>query len=405
MAKTTAILIVCSIILLVPGGIAGAELNLEAAVARALEHNPEILKARQELEAAAARSLQAGAIPNPELVFSQEGIAAGSRSGEQEISLGIEQLIEFPGKRGRRVDAAKLEEQIYAAELERLRVVVTARVKEAFFQVVFAQALIKSSEELLDFLEQYQEMASVRVQSGQVSSLDVLRGRLEWLRAQNELVELRRLRQESLLALQLEMGGGQEGDESITSELDYEPLGTELEPLKAKAGSAASLRAAALRIEQAEAELRLAKKGILPDLKLGLYYPSLRSSSWGFSVGTEIPLWWRRHEGEVLEAEARSQEMSLALEARRRRVFSEMARLFSEVKAVEERISLFNKSVLPEIESMLQLGIANYGYGKIDSLNLFDLYKLYKTTRQEYLSALLNHRIALVKLAAVGDSE
>jgi cobalt-zinc-cadmium efflux system outer membrane protein len=405
MAKTMVVFIVSLIFFLASGGSAGAQLTLESAVARALERNPEILRAKQELESASARSLQARAIPNPELVFSQEGISAGNAAGEQEISLGIEQIIEFPGKRGRRIDTAKMEEQVYAAELVRLRTIVTTRVKEAFFRGVYAQAMIRSSEELLGFLKQYQDMAAVRVQSGQVSSLDVLRGRLEGLRIQNELVELRRLHQESLLSLYLEMGGEQAGDESLTAEFDFEPLGTELDSLKMQAESGVSLRAAALRLEHAEAGVLLARKNILPDFRLGFYYPSLRSSAWGFSIGASIPLWQQQYRGEVLEAEARIQEMSIALESKRRKVLSEVERLFSEVRAAEDQIVLFKKSVLPEIESMLELGMANYAYGKIDSLNLFDFYRLFKTTHQEYLTALLNHKIALVRLAAAGDMD
>ncbi len=405
MFKTMVISVFCSIYILVPGGASGTELTLETAVARALERNPEILRARQKLEAAAARSLQARAIPNPELVFSQEGISAGKAAGEQEINLGIEQVIEFPGKRGRRIDAANLEKRVFAAELERLRTAVTARVKEAFFRAVYTRAMIKSSEDLLGFLKQYQDMASVRVQSGQVSSLDVLRGRLEGLRTQNELVELRRLHQESLLSLYLEIGGKQDGDESLVFDFDFEPLETKLDSLKKQAESALSLRTAALRLEQAEAGVLLARKNILPDFRLGFYYPSLRSSAWGFSIGASIPLWQQQYKGEILEAEARIQEMSLALESTRRKVLSEVERLFSDVRAVEDQIVLFKKSVLPEIESMLELGIANYAYGKIDSLNLFDLYRLFKTTHQEYLAALLNHKIALTRLAAVGDMD
>jgi outer membrane protein TolC len=187
-------------------------------------------------------------------------------------------------------------------------------------------------------------------------------------------------------------------------ELTYRPLEKDIVAVLREAESSAALRADALRLKQARTGVLLARKSPLPDLKIGLYYPSLRWSGWGFSVGATIPL-WNQHKGEILAAESVSQQLSLALEARKKRIRSAVRSLFSDVKSAEEQLSLFEKSMLRSIESMLELGIADYQYGKTDSLNLFDLYKLYKGTQREYLTAVLNHEIALVSLETAGESE
>jgi cobalt-zinc-cadmium efflux system outer membrane protein len=381
---------------------ADAPLTLDQAVSRALERNPNILRARTELEAAKWRRLQAGSFPNPDLVFSQEGISAAGGEGEKEVSLGIEQFIEFPGKRSLRQDAARLEEEGLAAGLERVKRVVGADVRKAYLRTAYAQKAIAGLEELLTFLEQYLEMATVRFEAGQVSSLDVLRGRLESLQVRNELVEARRQLRENRLALYLLMGEDGEEDEPVADELSFRPLEADLVSLQNLALFSAALQADALRLEQARAGTLLARKNPLPDLKIGLYYPSLRRSAWGFSVGATIPL-WNQYKGEILEAESVSRQMSLALDARKQRVRSAVRRLYADVKAAEAQLNLFEKSMLSSIESMLELGTADYQYGKIDSLNLFDLYKLYKGTQREYLTAVLNHEIALVDLETTGE--
>ncbi len=378
-------------------------LSLEEAIARALTHNPDIIIAQKDLDAVRGRRLELGALPDTGFLFSREGLQVAPEKGEQEITFGVEQLIEFPGKRALRRQAVASEEEIFSAELQSLKLVVTADVKKAFFRAVHSQTAVTKIEELQEVLKQYQEMAAIRFQAGQVSSLDVLRGRLESLRIRGELIEARRKLREDLASLKLILGEELDGPFSVAGDLAFKPLEKDLSTLRAEAEARPSLRAASFRVEQARSSLRLAQKGALPDFTVGLYYPSLRTSSWGFSVGASIPLWKDRRKGHVLQAEAAIAAAGTGLEARKRRVLTLLEAAYADVRAAEERLDLFEKSLLGEVESMLELGISKYQHGQIDSLNLFDVYKFYKTTKLEYLDALLAHKIVLADLEAAGE--
>jgi len=381
-------------------------LSLEEAVSSALGNNPEIIRARLELEAARGRRLRLGAISFPEISFSREGMASRTSGGETEINLGIEQSLEFPGKRSLRREAAGLEEEIFAAELDRVILSVTAEVKKAYFQTAYSQRAIAGRESIVEVLKRYQDIAVLRAQSGQVSALDVLKGRLEMVQLQGEIIEARRRRRESALALSLLIGGdGQHLATVSDSEFTFIPLDKDLSALKREVASRPSLRAAGARVAQAEAGLRLARKNALPDLKIGLFYPSLRASSWGFGVGLTLPLWRDKIEGERREAEALSQAQAAAREAREKKIFSLLRNAYESVKATEERLALFEQSLLPEIDGILELGLSDYQYGKIDSLHLFDVLRTYKAAQLEYLAALLDHRVSLVDLESAGESE
>jgi cobalt-zinc-cadmium efflux system outer membrane protein len=381
-------------------------LSLEEAVSGALRNNPEIIRARLELEAARGRRRQLGALSFPELSFSREGMAFRDSGGETEINLGIEQSLEFPGKRSLRREAAGLEEEIFAAELDRVILSVTAKVKKAYFQTAYSQRAIAGRESIIEVLKRYQDIAVLRAQSGQVSALDILKGRLETVQLQGEIIEARRRWRERALALSLLIGGdGQIIPPVSVSEFTFIPLDKDLPALKREAASRPSLRAAGARLSQAEAGLRLARKNGLPDFKVGLFSPSLRASSWGFEVGLTLPLWRDKIEGERQEAEAHSQAQAAAREAREKKVFSLLQSAYESVKATEERLALFEKSLLPEIEGILELGLSDYQYGKIDSLHLFDVLRTYKATQLEYLAALLDHRVSLADLESAGESE
>jgi outer membrane protein TolC len=380
-------------------------ITFEEAVSTALARNPEILRAQKELEAAGARRLQQSAYPYPELVFRDEGLSLGDASGDKEISFGLEQDILFPRKRALRKEVSGLNEQIAAAELDRAKRRLAVAVKKAFFQTVFTQKVLESTRSILDVLKQYQDMAATRFEAGQVSTLDVLRGRLEFLKVQGELIEAGRALRESQASLSRLLGQDSVQPFSVDASRVSPPLGADLETLKKEAEGRPSLRAAALRVEQAGASVRLARRNAWPDFRVGLYYPSLRTSAWGFSVGTAIPLWRSKIRGEISESEAQSQALSAALASRRQKILFFLVSAYADVRSAEEQLRLFERSVLQESENLLQAAIAQYQYGKIDSLNLFDLYRLYKTARLEYLGAQRAHEIALAELEAAGEDD
>jgi outer membrane protein TolC len=78
---------------------------------------------------------------------------------------------------------------------------------------------------------------------------------------------------------------------------------------------------------------------------------------------------------------------------------------YADIKAAEERLILFEQSLLREAEDMLQAAIGQFRYGKTDSLHVFDIYRIYKETRLEHLKTLLNFHLSLAELEAVGEEE
>jgi cobalt-zinc-cadmium efflux system outer membrane protein len=72
-------------------------LNLAALEQLALEHNPTLLQASANIEAAEGRSQQAGLYPNPTVGYSGERIGAAGTAGEMQ-GLFIDQMIVTAGK-------------------------------------------------------------------------------------------------------------------------------------------------------------------------------------------------------------------------------------------------------------------------------------------------------------------
>lgn len=380
-------------------------LSLEEALALALKNNPRLLQAEKEVESARGRRLQLESVPNPALVFSREGLGDWGRGGEREINLGIKQLIEFPGKRSLRRLVGKLGEEISRLELERLRVRVAAGAEMAYWRAAYTQEARRALEAVEGVLKNYLDLAREKYRYGQAAYLEVLRGEVELLKVRNEMLEVGREFREKLAALSL-LFGQEEGDDFLlTSGLSFVASSRTVDQLLLEVDQSPGLRLAAAELKQAEGATELARRSIFPDLEVGLFYPSQRTSAWGFEIGLEIPLWQKKFRGEVLEAEAQSQRSRIFLEAARSRRRNALRRLFSDLRAAEEQLRLFEQGLLKDVEDAWQTGLGEYQYGRTDSLSLLDIYRSYKETKREHLRTLLNYNLSLAEIKAAGEGE
>jgi cobalt-zinc-cadmium efflux system outer membrane protein len=379
--------------------------TLEDAVARALNSHPAVLGAQKAVDAARGRRLQLEAVPNPELSFEAAGLPLWDSSAEREFSLGVRQRIEFPGKRGLRRDIGRSGEHQAALELQRIRNVVRGRVETAYFRAAYAQGRVADLESVLGTLKDYLELAAERYKTGQVPYLDVVRGRLESLRVQNEIVEARRDLKEKTMALALLMGDTAYEPMEFSTGMEFSPLGRSFEDLKEAALAGSTLRLAAARQKQAGLSISLARKSGLPDFALGLFTPSKKLGAWGFEVGLTLPLFRKEFRGATIEAEAAHDQAVIDAQGKTRRVLLILERSYADVQALEEQIGLFRDSLIREVEESLKAGLINYQYGKSDALGVLDIVRSLKETRAEFLRALLNHRLALIEIAAAGEDE
>ncbi len=380
-------------------------LSLDQAVSQALERHPAVLQAAREIDAALGRRLLLGAVPNPELSFEAAGLPLWNSSGEKEFSLGIRQLLEFPGKRRLRTDIGRSGENQARLTLDRVRNIVRGRVERAYFRAAYAQKHVDDLESLEVTLREYVDLAAARYSSGQVPYLDVVRGRLEVLRLRNDIVEARKDLKHATIAVDLLMGVAAFEPARFTTEIPYEPIAKTYDDLKTAALSGSAIKLTGTLRRQAELSLALARKTRLPDFVVGLFTPSKRLGAWGFEVGLSLPLRRQAFRGAVLEARAGTEQAAIAVEGQTRRVLLTLERAYADAKTLEEQIGLFRDAILKDIEDSLKAGLTAYQYGKSDALGVLDIVRSLKETQAEFLRALLNHELALIDIATAGEDE
>jgi cobalt-zinc-cadmium efflux system outer membrane protein len=405
--------IICSILIMSAAAstvLFGSEtLTLQQAVQIALQRNPEILLAQKELAAARGKRMQMEAMSDPLLVFRDEGLAWGNASdvsGGKEYSLGLEQSFEFPGKRALRREVGRDGEAQAALALEKARLLLGARVKKAYYKAVLSRRTLESLDKAVSLLDQFMDSLVIKYQAGSAAYGDVLRAKVEKARLQNQIIEERREGIASRAALNILLGNKGDDAPTLATDIVFTPLQKELPVLEEEMrATSPTLKMLASKRRQSEAGLRLARKSGLPDFSLGLYAPSLRGGAWGFSIGLNLPVWRTRQKGEVMEAEAASDQALISLEHVERRMRTRIETAYAGVKAAEEQVKIFEQKLLKDMEDEIRLAVNQYQYGKIEFFNLLDLYRTYAATQLEHLKALYLYLLSNADLEAAGEED
>ncbi len=144
-------------------------LSLHEAIKAALEGSPAIGRASAQSEAMKAATAKAGALPNPELSVEVENIAGdGPYEGFDgaEITYGMSQLVELPGKRAGRTNVAGSEEQKSRYERDAARLDLIRDMITAYTSLVAAEEEQKILREEKDLANKIYESVAAKVDAG-----------------------------------------------------------------------------------------------------------------------------------------------------------------------------------------------------------------------------------------------
>jgi cobalt-zinc-cadmium efflux system outer membrane protein len=327
------------------------------------------------------------------------------------MSLGLAQSFELAGKRGLRGRAADLEAQALAAEEERVRRQVAARVREQYYLAAFLEQSAHARSRSVQLLEEFANAARAKFAAAAVPYLDVVRAQIELSRARNDLLEARRDLVVARAELNLTLGRPGGTTFTLATSLAHEPLVVTEEEAVGTAAAGTRLRRARLRLKAAEASRRLAGRARVPELEIGASAQRLReeeetTAAWGAGLALNLPLpWWVAPSGLLEEADADLERLRVAVAAEEREVEAAARLAHETARTAELQVSAFETSILDDAESELRAGIQGYESGNIESLNLIDIYRTYVTSRTEYGRSLYLYLGALARLEVAGDSE
>ena len=317
-----------------------------------------------------------GALPDPVLSYGHYFEEVETRVGPQVYRLGVRQRLPWFGKLSLAEDAAR---ERAAAERELLRAArldVELSVTRAFAEYAYLAQAIEITEERAGLLKVLDEVVRTAYSSGNASYGDVMKAQIGLARVEDSLASLvsRAPAASSRLAAAVGVRVGGELPRPLVIPRVHDPG----EALEAAAFELLSPDLLALRhqTEAARYEQRLARRGALPDLTLGIDYIAtddalmpVEDSGKDPLVGIasiSVPLWFGKHAAAARQAGAAATASERVEEQRALELLAELRTLEFELDDTRRRVALYEDRLIPAAEQSVSSTEAAYRAGAAD---------------------------------------
>lgn len=389
-----------------------AELNLSGytlsqVTQLALQHNPKLKGAEAVLEQSRSQRVMAGAYLNPTISGSiGRGSIRDPRTGVSiaERTITVEQPLEWLGKRTARQRAADAGVGGALAGLEQAKVMVLAGVKEAFFQLLFAQHDAQLARENLKTVEDLVKLVSARVSTKEAPKFELIKATVELQKSQKDLARA----DNALLVAraQLNTVTGKALGESFAVQGEFERVRADLE-LHTLMNQAADRQPALRRqqkvVEQAEYTIEHERASRIPNVSvIGQYHREAGDESVTAGFSMALPVWYRR-QGEIGTAMGMHREAQAERDRLQQELEQTITQHFQEVQTVQAQMQVFERGLLHQAKEALDIAQFSFRHGAASLLEVIDAQRVYRQTLLEYAQARADHSIALARLErAVG---
>ncbi len=378
-------------------------ITLRQALSLALLRNPELAAFSWEVRAREARALQASLLPNPEISVELENIGgSGEASGfdQTETTIGLSQLIELGGKRGKRTRVAALESDLAAWDYEIKRLDVLTQVTQSFVGVISAQERVALNTELVRVAQRFVNIVAQRVQAGATSPAEESRARVALSNAQIQLDRTQRELEAARKRLAATWGSSDPAFQQAGGQLDTSLKILEYDQLLSLLSQNPEIARWAVEMKRRGAVLSLAKAQSIPDPSIGGGLRRLNESDDNaFVVGLSIPVpIFNRNQGATEAARMRINQGDWARHATELRISTLLAESYQGLSTAFNEATTLQISVLPEAQKAFDIINDGYKLGKFGFLEVLDAQRTLFDSRSQYLLSLTEYQKAKADL-------
>lgn len=384
-----------------------APYSLPEILTLALKHSPAMTGVEAALEESQGRQMAAGAYLNPTVTGSAgRGSIRDPRTGASitERTITVEQPLEWPDKRAARQRAADAGISGALAGMEEAKVAVTAEVKAAFYQLLFAQQDAQLAKENLRTVEDFVMLIRARVETKESPKFELVKATVEQQKADKDLARADNALLVARANLNKATGKALGGHFVIQGEFEAMKSDLDLRILTEQVlGRHPALRRQEKAVEQARFTLEQERAARIPNVSvIGQYHREAGDESVTAGLSVPLPIWYRR-QGEISTAmgvhhRAQAEQMRTQHELEQA-----VTQYFQEMQTAQRQIQVFEKGLLYQAKEALDIAQFSFRNGVASLLDVIDAQRVYRQTLLEYAQARADHSIALARLErAVG---
>jgi cobalt-zinc-cadmium efflux system outer membrane protein len=350
-------------------------LTLADAVSVTLGRNPDLAVEAFELEAADARTLQAGLRPNPEASLDVGGLLSSGVAAdvdEKQATLTLSQVLELGGKRNRRVDVAQFDRAALGVDQQARELDVLAEVTRRFIEVVANQETINSLRGALQLAERTEKAIAVRVQAARTPEAELSRARIATTRARIDVRQAQSALEGARRNLAAMWGGTDAQFETAQADLYTLPSLESFESLRRRLDRNPDFVRFATEARLRDAELRLARVQSRPNLTVSAGLRRFQSTGdVGLVAGFSMPIpITDRNQGAIAESRVRGDQTQARERAARIRAQAQLFGLYQQIQAGREQLAVLRQEAAPQAQAALEQTQYGYDRGRFSYLEL-----------------------------------
>lgn len=388
-----------------------ASSDVDDLVSYSLKHHPAIAAARARVTRLEQQAPQLESLPDPTAKVGM-GNMAETAAGKVNFTIGVEQKVPFPGKRGARGGAARKEAEAASANLHLLELQIAERVRMAWWDYFLAHRSIVITRETRELLVTVKETVESRVSVAKGTQSDLLRVSTQIGMVDQKVIVARQ--QEASAQAKLNALLNRPSGSTLPQPRKQRSVSTrELSTLIARAESKhPNVRAAEAKLGAFRQRLKLAELNRYPDFSFGLHHADIASRGLSgaangrdqtfATIGMSIPLWQAPRKAQLLEAKAGISETQATIGANRSELRSRVEDAWFRAQSSRDMISLFDQRIIPDSEQAFSLSLKSYASSEASFVDVLDTWRqlLAYQLQQEQNHAALGRASAALKSAA-----
>ena len=382
--------------------------TVESLLSYARQSNPEFASMQREAEAAAARAVPAGNLPDPSFSIELRDITRDGTTGPTlspsnvgSTKYTVRQMFPWPGKRdlARAAAEAAAEQSSQAARATWNELAMRLKVAQARrYELAERQLIVGEIDELLASLE---SITRTRYAGGLVAQADAVRALSERTMLRGELISL--AAQARAVDAQVNALLARPPDAPLAAATRPRlpaaemPFASLAERLRDRNPELAAERA---RQDSAERSRELAYRNRYPDFALAVspIQRDSRLADWDVMFEVTIPLQQGTRRAQEREAEAMVAAAAARREATLQRATGDLGTALAQLAAAREIERLTETSLLPQARVNLQAALAAYETGKVDFAALLDAERQVRQARLNLLATQVEAQMRLAEI-------
>lgn len=381
-------------------------------ISEGLKNNPRLMAIQLDTQAAETEIIQAGTLPDPILSISANNLPVDVFTFDKEPMTGkmlqLSQGIPILGKLNLRSQIAETRHEVSIETLEEARNQLKREIATLVMDISYTDAAIETIERNKQLLDEFQRVAGQRYAVGKGLQQDVLKAQVELSRMMEREITLRQRRITQVEQLNQALDRPVQSTVPPIANPGFSKLSLELtELVKTGVAHRPALRAMESKIKQSAQLVDLAKKNLVPDLKLNAGYTQrdvLQSGQGGSDflsagVSVTLPLYAGHKQKQAI---SESKIRKSAQEERYRDAVNQLeAALESTLSSLSQNadlIDLYADGIIPQAAQSLESALTGYQTDKVDFITLINNQITLLNLELEYARILTNYHKDIVKL-------